>query len=500
MTQEKIKPYEGIDIVHMLRYIAKSWKKMLAAMVILAVLLGGLSYYKNAKGLKAAAQEENKTSEAVDTEQEEKEARSAKEILEQSGLNEKAADEVLYYTNKYYYNQKQYERQLNYLQDSILMQMDPNNVWTITLYYDLAVPVSENEAAGRAADSAIAAAYIAKISNSEVYDRIAEELGVEVDSGYFAELITGSCLDSLSDVDDVTVISSKEDMKIEIRYMNQTGCEKIAQIIREEIETARTQAGQEAGAHTITLLGEREEQKSDPELLNDQKNAISTLGALSDNVINARTNIEASEEAVFEELLEYYRMQDEKRTLAADSTRTGTESEGTDEDTATDEETQATAIKPRVSKKYVALGLFLGIFIVAAWEACRYFFTDTLKQKKELEEGYGLAAYDERDRAVISLVIQSKCEKNGWKCLYEASSLAGGTQTELMLNSEQTECIRGTDNPVQNAAELTKMLSADAVILSEQIGSSAHKEIAKLLDLCRELDKPVICAVVKENE
>ena len=243
MTQEKIKPYEGIDIVHMLRYIAKSWKKMLAAMVILAVLLGGLSYYKNAKGLKAAAQEENKTSEAADTEQEEKEARSAKEILEQSGLSEKAADEVLYYTNKYYYNQKQYERQLNYLQDSILMQMDPNNVWTITLYYDLAVPVSENEAAGRAADSAIAAAYIAKISNSEVYDRIAEELGVEVDSGYFAELITGSCLDSLSDVDDVTVISSKEDMKIEIRYMNQTGCEKIAQIIREEIETARTQAG-----------------------------------------------------------------------------------------------------------------------------------------------------------------------------------------------------------------------------------------------------------------
>lgn len=500
MTHERIRPYEGIDIVHMLRHVIRSWRKMLVAMVILAALLGGLSYYKNARGLKAAAQAQDETTQTSDTVSWEVQTRSEKEILEQSGLSKKAADEVLYYTNKYYYNQKQYERQVNYLRDSILMQMDPNHVWTITLYYDLAVPVSENETTGRAVDSAIAAAYIARISNSEIYDRLAQELGTDIDSGYFAEVITGSCLDSLSDVDDVTVISSKEDMKIVIRYTDQAGCEKIARIIREEIETAQAQVAQEVGAHKIVLLGEREEQKSDQELLSEQKNVISALGNLSDNVINARINIEASEETVFQELLECYRIEDEKKVSAIKSTPQEEERVGENADAPADKD-DAIKIKPRVSKKYVALGLFLGIFFVAAWEACRYFFSDTLKQSRELEEGYGVPVYDAGDKAVISLVVQSKCKKNGWKCVYEVSSLLGGDgKACVSLNPEQIKCIKAVKNPVQDAGELTAMLSADAVILSEQIGKSDHKEIAKLLELCRELDKPVICALVKENK
>ena len=107
MAQEKIKPYEGIDIWHMICHVAKSWWKMLIAMAVFAVLLGGLSYYRNAKGLKAAAE----AKEAADEKKEESLSRiltmDEEEILEQSGLSQKAADEVLYYANKYYYNKKQ---------------------------------------------------------------------------------------------------------------------------------------------------------------------------------------------------------------------------------------------------------------------------------------------------------------------------------------------------------------------------------------------------------
>ena len=156
---------------------------MLIAMVIFAVLLGGLSYYKNAKGLAAAAA----AKEEAEEKQEEALSRilevNEEEILAQSGLNEKAADEVLYYANKYYYNKKQYERQNNYLKESILMQMDPNNVWTTTLYYDLWVPKEAGEE--KTAEPAFAASYIAKISNETVYDEIAKELGADIDSGYF---------------------------------------------------------------------------------------------------------------------------------------------------------------------------------------------------------------------------------------------------------------------------------------------------------------------------
>lgn len=469
MTQEKIKPYEGIDVIHMLRYIiTRGWWKMLIAMAVFAVLLGGLSYYKNAKGLVAAAQTK---------EQEEEETvflTSEEEILENSGLSQKAADEVLYYTNKYYYNKKQYERQSAYLEDSVLMQMDPNNVWTITLYYDLSVPVAGEGAMKQSEDAAIAASYIAKVSNAELYDVIAEELGADIDSGYFAEVITGSCLDSLSDVDDVTVLSSKEDMKIQIRYVDQEGCEQIAQIIKDRIEESYDEVANEVGRHDITLVGEREEKKSDPELLNDQKNTISSLGNLSDNVISARTNIETSEEDTFYELLEYYETRDAQKESAIQSVLKQENGPGTEAEEQ--EQENVTEQKSRVSKKYVALGLFLGIFLIAVYEACRYFFSDTLKQAKEIEDGYGITVYDSRDKAVIALVLRNKKEKEGLKDIYRVSS---------------------SQNPAESEEELQKLMEADAVMLEEKVNVSSHKEIARLLELCRKLEKPVLGAVVE---
>lgn len=473
MTQEQIRPYEGIDIMHMLRHIMKSWWKMLIAMIVLAIALGGVSYYKNAKGLAAAA-EERRNSEQVQIADREEVTAGETEILEQSGLSQKAADEVLYYTNKYYYNRKQYDRQLAYLQDSILMQMDPNSVWTITLYYDLSVPSDGGNGTQKAADSAIAASYIAKISNDAMYERIAEALGADIESGYFAEVITGSCLDSLTDVEDVTVISGKEDMKIVIRYSDQAGCEKIAQMIKEQIADSNREVTSEVGKHEITLVGEREEQKSDPELLNEQRNAISALGSLSDNIINARTNIESSEEEVFEKLIACYEAQDVKKASAIQSVL---EEEKTDEGEGSAVEAETVTSKPRVSKKYVALGLFLGVFLIALWEACKYFFTDTLKQAKDLEEGYGLTVYDSRDKAVIAFVLESRKEKEGY-------------QNVCTVSSEE--------RPAGDEKKLKQLMEADAVMLAEKVNISSHKEIAGLLELCRKLEKPVIGAVVEE--
>lgn len=501
MAQEKIKPYEGIDIWHMICHVAKSWWKMLIAMAVFAVLLGGLSYYRNAKGLKAAAE----AKEAADEKKEESLSRiltvDEEKILEQSGLSQKAADEVLYYANKYYYNKKQYERQNNYLKESILMQMDPNNVWTTTLYYDLSVSGSAGEE--RPSDAAFAASYIAKISNEAVYDEIAKELGADIDSGYFAEVITGSCLDRLSDVEDVTVISTdSEDMKIVIRYTDRAGCEKIAGIIKEKISASNGAVTGEVGPHTIALVGEQTEQRSDGELLNQQRNQISALGNLSDNVINARTNIETSEEGVFNQLIEYYEARDAEKITAIKSIEAEEEegnvpasSEDVSEGAAADGEN---AVKPKVSKKYVALGLFLGIFVIGAWEACRYFFSRTLKQDKDLEEGYGLSTYDKEDKAVISMVLQNKCKKNGWNKLYAVSSLGRDVLEEAVngLKPEGVKLVESKESPLKDEDELKILLEADGVILSEKLNASSHKEIARLLELCRELEKPVICALV----
>lgn len=473
MTQEKIKPYEGIDVWHMLCCIAKKWWKILIAMIVCAVLTGGFSYYKNAKGLAAAAESGETAESGQEAMVSQALATSEEEILDQSGLSRKAAEEVLYYTNKYYYNKLQYEHQNDYIQNSILMQLDPNKVWTVTLYYDLSI--SGNGGILEGEDCTLAAAYLARISDAEFYEAIAEELGGGIYSGYLSEVITGSSLDTFTDREEFAVLSGKEDFKIVIRYADREGCEKIARAVKEKIETSIPEVTGEAGAHTIKLVGESEEQKADAELLNEQKNVITALANLSDNVINARTNIEASEEAVFNELLEYYEARDAEKAALFQTTDSGKDEKEAD-DPEGNQGKSGTKLKPRVSKKYVALGLFLGIFLVAAYEACRYFFSHTLKQKKELEEGYGLTVYDSLDKAVIKLAVENQLEKNGWKTVYHASS---------------------ENSPAQDEKALQELMEADAVMLEEKINVSSHLEIANLLELCRKLDKPVIGAIVE---
>lgn len=472
MTQEKIKPYEGIDVWHMLCCIAKKWWKILAAMVICAVLAGGFSYYKNARGLAAAAGDKEAAEDGQESMASQALMTSEEEILERSGLDRKAADEVLYYANKYYYNKMQYEQQNDYIQDSVLMRLDPNKVWTVTLCYALSVSGSQEVETG--ADSALAAAYLAGISDGELYEEIKEELGEGIGSSYLSEVITGSSLDILPEGEETAVLSGGGGFKIVIRYTDKEGCEKIARAVKEKIEASVPEVRGRAGEHTLRLIGESCGQKVDAKLLNEQKNAIAALTNLSDNIINARTNIEASEETVFNELLEYYEARDAKKAvLLRENGSAGDEGENDSEENP---EQDGAAVKPRVSRKYTALGLLLGLFLGAAYEACRYFFSHTLKQKKELEEGYGLTVYDSRDKALIALAVKNKLKKNGWKTLYHISS-AG--------------------NPAQDEEALEKLMEADAVILKEKLNLSSHQEIADLLELCRKLDKPVIGAIVE---
>lgn len=457
MTQEKIKPYEGIDLVHMMKYLLKSWYKVLIAMILFGALFGGYSYYKNAKAIEA----KERAASAQDTQENAMEngdePTSAEEILDSAGLNEKAADEVLYYTNKYYYNQKQYERQFDYLENSILMQIDPNQVWTVTLCYDLS---ASDAASDKRSDSLLGITYLAQIKSDEVYGQLGEALGVETENCYLAELIEGDVVDNYIDGQ---MIDDKEELKIVIQYKDQAGCEAMAQVIKEKMTQSKQTVTATNGAHTVTLVGESVECKADLGLLNEQRNNINTLGAISDNVVSARNNIEVSEEGVFGELVEYYEMNDSNTTDIEKVEEISETENAKEEQVVTEKE------KPGISKKYVALGLFLGLFLVVAYEGCKYFFSSKLKQASELEKGYGLAVYNQCDQAIIQYVMKDK---------------------QVFVTSSASDL-------VADEKELEKMAESEYVMLEEKINVSSHKDIAKTLEVCKKLDKKVLGVIVE---
>ena len=99
------------------------------------------------------------------------------------------------------------------------------------------------------------------------------------------------------------------------------------------------------------------------------------------------------------------------------------------------------------------------------------------------------------------MVLQNKCRKNGWKKLYVVSSLGRDAVEEACsgLKPEGLQIVESKESPIKDEGELGALQGADGVILSEKLDVSSHKEIAKLLELCRELEKPVVCALVTEK-
>ena len=454
MTQEKIKPYEGIDLVHMIQHLMKAWWKMLIAMVVLGVAFGGYSYYKNAQAIEAKEQAAALKATQESAEETDTMPSSVEEILENAGLNKKTADEVLYYTNKYFYYQKQYNRHLEYMENSVLMQMDPNQVWTATLYYDLSVLGASSEVV---TDSMLATTYLAQLENETVYQKMAETLDMDIDSEYFAELIVGNKVDNYTNGD---MITDKEELKIVIRYKDQAGCEAITQIVEEQMSASKQEVSKVAGNHQVQLVGKSIACKADVPLLNDQRNQINALVNLSDNAVAARNNIEASEEGVFNALLEYYAHREDTVQVVDQEEK---------EESVTMPETRTEKAKPGISKKYVAFGMLLGIFFVAAFEGFKYFFSRKLKQMSELENGYGLTVYDSCDQAIIRLVMQDKH-------VFRVSSSA-----DIAADEEA----------------LAKLMDAEWVMLEEKINVSSHDDIAKLLEICKKLEKKVLGAIVE---
>ena len=132
MNEEEVQ----IDLMTLLHYILRKWRSIIVVMLIVAVAANLYSVKKSMSEAAAVS-----TTEEVDIE---KQIENAKEELTADEL-----EQVEHVYSMYEYNSQLYQESKEYLEKSVLMQLNPNEIPTVMLNYQFKKDRSEERRVGK---------------------------------------------------------------------------------------------------------------------------------------------------------------------------------------------------------------------------------------------------------------------------------------------------------------------------------------------------------------
>ncbi len=447
-----------IDLKDMLFYALYRWKTWLLAALILAVLLGGykgFSTWKKATDSEARAQQEQAYKTALDAYEREKAA------LERS--IETASQSL--------------EEQREYLNDSVLMNLDYRNVYTATV--TLYISADDESLSGMSyqsldAASAIAASYQFTLNGNTFLNAIAKQVGTEIQ--YLRELLTFSQPDGVNRILNITI--------------QQGSAEKAAQLqalILEGLDDVQAQLAESSGKHTL-------------------KTEVSTPIATVDTDLGDR-------QAAEKERLEGYEASISDSETALSELVVPTSSVVTESD----------AVKAAV--KWFFIGALLGAVLVGGAACVAFALSGKVYSASALETTCGgrvlgvLASekhYDGLTRRLRKLEgrLSENTEAAGdllAACVQQYCGegkilLVSGDAEDALLTAQadflrqklpqmQVICAGGL---LRDAAAVQQLNACDSVLLVEMCGQSHYARVDRELALVNDAGKPMIGFIVIE--
>lgn len=481
-----------ISLMDLLIYVVKGWRGIIVWMLLLAIAVGGIQYVREVKNLKAF------NAEPQGTEEEQKE--QAAQTLEQ--LRKEMTDEEIKAVAKVVRLEKEYDQQLEYMESSMIMTMDPYDVniaklqyWVDTDYRVDYAGITPKDATGDIVDS-----YINRIEDNAWRKRALKAAGADMELAYFSEVL------GISDLgNSFTVI---------IKYGEEEPLRKMIAVLEEELESYKDSLEGIFGEHSLNLVNESVETVVDNDIYNQQQSR-------KNNLINLENNIASYKNA----------FSDNQKSLYAGEILVN--EDGSEEDNT--EDTQELAVvppTPAVRVKYILLGAVLGAFLVCMVRAMMYILSGRLKaedaadayvgvtslgcieeEKKQAAGAFGrldawIDSFSKRNygnltkEQQIEMVVSNislYCEKGDMKTIYLNSSVncteEKGKEIKQLLKEKGLE-VREGFSILQDAKALEDMSRADGVVFLEQAGKSRYEALQREVHLCKEHGKAVIGLVV----
>lgn len=509
-----------IDLLDMLLKILLRWRGMVVFMVIGAVFMGIFSYVKSDKAEKearAAYEEQMAELEAARLEameeaaQEEKEVADAKKeiiTLNQTMLEKRMTATQMMNVLTVIENEKLREEKQDYLDHSILMQMDTDDIPEEQILF--AVLAEDPDTANR-----IARAYEGAVASGGLTAYLAKQFKLEesaVDELFSVGLSSNS------------LMSGANTFKMVIIHPDEATCRKMATAIIDYAGTQAEPIEEVFGEHTLTVIGQYYSSSTNVGIMNTRRSYLNDILALDAAIAKAK-------DAFSDEEVAYYNCLTDSRLEVVQKDETGETGEEAEE-----ELTDVLQVVPaHVSLKYVFMGIILFACLYAGVVAVIYILDNKLKACDNLENIYGVSALGQipgeketqkkplqfiddwfirlfnRNKRQFSaeeavnlatVAIRITAEKTGVdKVSLIGCDMKGGadriceTIKSKLADTGITADI--LNNVIYDAEVMEKLSDSPAAVLVEQAGSTLYSEVEEELALLKRQNIPVLGAVIK---
>lgn len=493
MNEEEVQ----IDLMTLLHYILRKWRSIIVVMLIVAVAANLYSVKKSMSEAAAVS-----TTEEVDIE---KQIENAKGELTADEL-----EQVEHVYSMYEHNSQLYQENKEYLEKSMLMQLNPNEIPTVMLNYQFKKDQADEEL------SNIFTMYENALLDEDTCTAIIQVFGEEYANTSVRELISVTDTENVQNSDIIKLQNDKNSgiLSIQIYADSEEQCEQVAEIVKKRVMEYTEQLQQIFGIYTVNAISEQYYISSDSNLNVQKSDAVNAVN----NAYTAMKNITSG---LSEKQIGYFDL------LTKDC----------EDQTLVKEDTQATANMTAnvqyISMKYILIGLLAGMFLAVCWYAVIYIMTQTVKDVDEVKIITNLPVFgtvlrnnengkrNMIDRWIDSWFAHDKKSENNDLLLtrisHEVAMLAGQKDKRNLLvacsESDQNlkkqadslvEKLRelgmnvtSTDSLVSDNTEVLKQLeSADSAVFVEQLMKSERNQIREAVELCRRCQVEVLGSVI----
>ena len=494
----------SFDLKNLIYQICKKWRALLLGMLVGAILadLAGVALnIRRVSALKA---------EIAEMEAEEDVLTDVAEL--KAVLNEKEIIEVENAAASYSAYMKTNNAQLTYYCDSILMQMDANEVPTLTLqyyidnYYQVEYPIVSST--DNASDIGTALGNYA--SSGDVCAKVSETLGWTKEVAYIQDLISFE--------------SDGHSLTIKVVAPDEADCKQIGTIIKTEINDAVKKLQDVYGAFEVKLAMEECVVTASQDLMTAQITQLSNIYSGRNDFRTSVTSFSEDQKAYYDALIENYFKEN-------DTSVSNIVSGEADEQTDTEMDVDLSV--SFIHLKYILLGIVAGFFVCAVWICIQHIGSGMLLVKNDMSEGFDISVIgnvktdnmkkknivdriierifrskrpqfsQEEQLRMSAAAIRIAAEKEGMHKIYISS--AANCEKTKKIESALVSLLEHQGVNVLNGASiaydpesLENMSGCDGTVLVEGIGCSLYKDILTEKQLCEGSHVPIIGAVVVE--
>lgn len=486
-----------IDLLDMIADVLSHWRGLIVALILGAVLLGGVSYMRSFQTAQSAQQQES----AV---QDEATVQAQLSRLQQS-LDDKSRATVLTVVD----DEKEYDLKKTYSENSIYMQLNPlQTVQTELIYQVQTADVNK--------DGQLGALYTSLLNNVGLYDWVAQQTGIE--AGCVGELISAETVSSLTIQSKTEKLQQEMSLgtncvKVSILQSDVEACQKLAEAVKAYMSEEQKQLNNALGQHALVLVSETTGSVMNKDLMDEQVKCRNEITSVQSTIATTKVGF-TEEQKQYYELLTWEEA--EQSEQPAQNVTTEVESKPT----------------PTISKKYVLLGAVLFAFAYAVVICMVYIFNTRLRESDELQSIYGIPQIGlvvresgrkvfidkwvdslrhygkrkftaEQSMELAFAAIKIAAVKNGLNniCLMGCNMSAGADKIceslKAALEKEQIS-VSVLDNVLYDAEAMAKMSAMQGAVLVEKAGSTLYNEVVSELELLKRQDIRMLGGIIVE--